>query len=153
VLNARQDREESELIAAAGQPGCITVATSMAGRGTDIACAPEVLARGGLHVILCQLNASPRIDRQFIGRAGRQGQPGSVQRMLALDFALVRRWWPQWWLRVLSSRGVPAGLANTTLWLAQRQESFTQYCDRVKLRRVTAVEERDLTFSRRIPNE
>nr|WP_236600056.1 preprotein translocase subunit SecA [Ramlibacter alkalitolerans] len=150
VLNARQDREESELIAAAGEPGRVTVATSMAGRGTDIACAPQVLACGGLHVILCQLNPSPRIDRQFIGRAGRQGQPGSVQRMLALDFALVRRWWPAWWLRWLARHGPPAGLSKATLWLAQRQDSFTQYCDRVKLRRVTAAQERDLTFSRRI---
>src|SRR5690606_14021044 len=68
VLNARQDREESRLIAAAGEPGRITVATSMAGRGTDIPCDPAVLARGGLHVILCQVNASARIDRQFLGR-------------------------------------------------------------------------------------
>lgn len=150
VLNARQDRDESRLIAAAGQPGQVTVATSMAGRGTDIACHPDVLARGGLHVILCQVNASPRIDRQFLGRAGRQGQPGSVQRLVALDFALLRKWWPAWWLQALARHGIPRSLANVTLRAAQRRESFTQRSLRVKLCQAAASEERDLTFSRQV---
>jgi preprotein translocase subunit SecA len=153
VLNARQDQDESRLIAAAGQAGCITVATSMAGRGTDIVCTPEVLERGGLHVILCQLNASTRIDRQFLGRAGRQGQPGSVQRMLALDFALLRRWWPAWWLDWLARQPAAGTLANVTLWLAQYRESFTYRYERVKLGRIAASEERDLTFSRQVQHE
>lgn len=152
VLNARQDRDESELIAAAGQPGQVTVATSMAGRGTDIGCHPQVLEQGGLHVILCQVNASARIDRQFIGRAGRQGQPGSVQRMVAADFALFRKWWPTWWLRRLSGRVSPM-LTNLTVTVAQRRESFTQRKDRVKLCQLAAVEERDLTFSRQVKHE
>jgi preprotein translocase subunit SecA len=150
VLHARQDRGESELVAAAGQPGCITVATSMAGRGTDIACAPEVLEQGGLHVILCQLNASARIDRQFAGRAGRQGQPGSVHRMAALDFPLLRRWWPAGWLRWLARRRVPGVVAFATVALAQARQSFTERNERVKLCRVVAAEERDLTFSRQV---
>ena len=150
VLNARQDREEAQLIAAAGQAGKVTVATSMAGRGTDIACAPEVLEKGGLHVILCQLNASARIDRQFLGRAGRQGQPGSVHRMLALEFALVRKAWPAAWLRWLAGRSRTSGLAKLTIWLAQRRESFTQRYERVKLSRVAESVERDLTFSRQV---
>lgn len=150
VLNARQDQDESRLIAAAGEPGQVTVATSMAGRGTDIACHPDVLARGGLHVILCQVNASARIDRQFLGRAGRQGQPGSVQRLVALDFALLRKWWPAWWLDLLRRRGMPRSLSNVTVWAAQRRESFTQRSLRVKLCQVAAVEERDLTFSRQV---
>lgn len=153
MLNARQDAGESELIAAAGEPGRITVATSMAGRGTDIACAPDVLARGGLHVILCQVNASARIDRQFVGRAGRQGQPGSVQRMAALDFALVQRWWPAWWLRWLARRPPGPKLSFATLWLCQVRESFTQRRERVKLCRVAAAEERELTFSRQVQHE
>ncbi|MCC2673803.1 MAG: prepilin peptidase [Ramlibacter sp.] len=148
VLNARQDRGESELIAAAGQPGQVTVATSMAGRGTDIACHPQVLERGGLHVILCQVNASARIDRQFLGRAGRQGQPGSVQRMVAADFALLQKWWPRWWLERLPANNTL--LANVTIGTAQRQESFTQRKDRVKLCQLAAHEERDLTFSRQV---
>jgi preprotein translocase subunit SecA len=150
VLNARQDRGESELIAAAGQPGRITVATSMAGRGTDIACSPEVLERGGLHVILCQVNASRRIDRQFVGRAGRQGQPGTVQRLAALDFALLQRWWPARWLRLLARREIPELLAKLTLSYAQARQSFTERYQRVKLCRIAASEERDLTFSRQV---
>ncbi|NML45814.1 hypothetical protein HHL11_18850 [Ramlibacter sp. G-1-2-2] len=153
VLNARQDRDEAELIAAAGGHGRITVATSMAGRGTDIVCDALVLARGGLHVILCQLNASARIDRQFVGRAGRQGQPGSVQRLLAADFPLLVRWWPARWLRWLAHAGRPRALANVTLWLAQRRESFTHRYDRVKLSHVAASEDRDLTFSRQVLHE
>lgn len=150
VLHARQDRGESELVAAAGRPGCITVATSMAGRGTDIACAPEVLEQGGLHVILCQLNASARIDRQFAGRAGRQGQPGSVHRVAALDFPLLQRWWPAGWLRWLARRRVPGVVAFATVTLAQARQSFTERNERVKLCRVVAAEERDLTFSRQV---
>ena len=153
VLNARQDRDESLLIAAAGQHGCITVATSMAGRGTDIACAADVLELGGLHVILCQLNASARIDRQFLGRAGRQGQPGSVRRMLALDFALLQRWWPAAWLRWLGGRPAGRTLAKITLSLAQYGQSFTNRYERVKLGRIAASEERDLTFSRQVQHE
>lgn len=148
VLNARQDREESELIAAAGDAGRITVATSMAGRGTDILCTPEVLANGGLHVILCQLNASGRIDRQFLGRAGRQGQPGSAERMLALDFPLLRRWCPRWWLRVVERRGAASMLGKITLRWVQWRQSFTDRYERVKLSRVASAEERELTFSR-----
>jgi preprotein translocase subunit SecA len=153
VLNARQDSDESRLIAAAGQPGRITVATSMAGRGTDIACAPEVLARGGLHVILSQLNASARIDRQFLGRAGRQGQSGSTHRMLAADFPLLKRWWPAWWLAWLGGRKSAGTLANITLSLAQFRESFTYRYERVKLGRIAASEDRDLTFSRQVQHE
>ena len=153
VLNARQDREESALVARAGEPGRITVATSMAGRGTDIPVAPQVLERGGLHLILCQLNASARIDRQFLGRAGRQGQPGSVHRMLAADFPLLRRWWPRWWLLWLArgtAHPVSSAIASVTLSIAQWRESFTLRYERVKLSRVADSQERELTFSRQV---
>jgi preprotein translocase subunit SecA len=85
VLNARQDRHEAHVIATAGQPGRITVATSMAGRGTDIALSEDVARNGGLHVVLCQANASRRIDRQFTGRAARRGEPGSCETLLSLE--------------------------------------------------------------------
>jgi preprotein translocase subunit SecA len=153
VLNARQDHEEGRLIAAAGGVGRITVATSMAGRGTDIRCEPSVLERGGLHVILCQVNASARIDRQFLGRAGRQGQPGSVQRMLAADAPVLRRWWPDWWLHLLTRARVPELLSKFTLSLAQRCESFTLRYHRVILSRMAHSVERDLTFSRQVQHE
>ena len=89
LLNARCDSHEAAVVAAAGMAGAITVATSMAGRGTDIALPPEVAARGGLHVICCQQNGTPRIDRQLIGRCARQGEPGSAERAIALDGRLL----------------------------------------------------------------
>jgi len=104
LLNARHDRAEAEIVAAAGGPGRITVATSMAGRGTDIALDPAVARRGGLHVILCQANASSRIDRQFIGRCARRGEPGSCETLHVLDARLPRRGAelrPAWLARLL----------------------------------------------------
>ena len=148
VLNARQDREESDIVGAAGAPGRITVATSMAGRGAHIPLGAEVLASGGLHVILCQLNASARIDRQFLGRAGRQGQPGSCEVMVALDFPLLRRWLPAPWQKLLRVAGVPAWLARTSLRSAQALEGFTRMQQRVTLARHAEHEERVLNFSR-----
>jgi len=85
VLNARQDSQEAEVIGQAGQPGRITVATNMAGRGTDILLAPAVRDAGGLHVILTEFHDSARIDRQLYGRAGRQGEPGSFEAIVSLD--------------------------------------------------------------------
>jgi preprotein translocase subunit SecA len=85
LLNARQDAEEAAVIAAAGRPGQVTVATNMAGRGTDIGLDPEVRAAGGLHVILTEFHESRRIDRQLFGRAGRQGDPGSHESLVSLD--------------------------------------------------------------------
>lgn len=85
VLNARQVAAESKIIAAAGQAGRITVATNMAGRGTDILLGEGVASLGGLHVICTELHDSARIDRQLIGRCGRQGDPGSFRQFLALD--------------------------------------------------------------------
>lgn len=103
VLNARQDRDEAGLVAAAGQAGRITVATNMAGRGTDILLGEGVAARGGLHVILTEYNESRRIDRQLIGRCARQGDPGSAQAIVSLDDELfvahapnLRAWLAAW---------------------------------------------------------
>lgn len=79
VLNARHDQREAEIVAQAGCAGMVTVATRMAGRGTDIALDSSALAAGGLHVIHCQRNESRRMDRQLLGRAARQGLPGSTE--------------------------------------------------------------------------
>lgn len=85
VLNARHDADEAEIIAAAGTLGAVTVATNMAGRGTDIELSDEARAAGGLHVILTEFHDTARIDRQLYGRAGRQGDPGSCEAITALD--------------------------------------------------------------------
>ncbi len=96
VLNANFDKDEAELIALAGRGSkheggpAVTVATNMAGRGTDILLDDEAREAGGLHVILTEMHTAKRIDRQFIGRAGRQGDPGSSQAFVSLDDELIR---------------------------------------------------------------
>ena len=90
LLNARQDGEEAAVIARAGEAARVTVATNMAGRGTDIALADGVAARGGLHVILTECHSSARVDRQLFGRGARQGDAGSAEMILAADDELLR---------------------------------------------------------------
>jgi preprotein translocase subunit SecA len=104
VLNARQDALESETVAAAGQKGCITVATNMAGRGTDIGLGQGVSALGGLHVILTEFHDSCRIDRQLFGRAGRQGDEGSYEAIVSLEDELFARYVPRlaWFAKYVS---------------------------------------------------
>jgi len=90
VLNAHQVAVEAEIVSKAGQPGKVTVATNMAGRGTDIKLADGVMEAGGLHVICTELHDSARIDRQLVGRCGRQGDPGTVRQFLSLDDDCIR---------------------------------------------------------------
>ncbi|MBI5725648.1 MAG: preprotein translocase subunit SecA [Planctomycetes bacterium] len=89
VLNAVRHADEAGIVAQAGQPGKITVATNMAGRGTDIKLGPGVRELGGLHVIATERHESRRIDRQLFGRTGRQGDPGSAQAFVSLEDELV----------------------------------------------------------------
>ncbi len=89
VLNARQVEHEAEIVAQAGQSGMITVATNMAGRGTDIKLGPGVAELGGLHVISAELHDSARIDRQLFGRCGRQGDPGSTRLYISAEDQLL----------------------------------------------------------------
>ena len=117
ILNARQDRREAEIVASAGQPGRVTVATNMAGRGTDIQLHPAVREAGGLHVILTEYHESRRIDRQLFGRAGRQGDPGSYESIVALDDELFQRFAGKQFLRIVTSglrltKKVPTGLGR-----------------------------------------
>ncbi len=98
VLNARQDKEEAEIIAQAGQQGQITVATNMAGRGTDIRLGPGVANLGGLHVIATERHDARRIDRQLFGRCGRQGDPGTCEAIVSLEDELVTVYGGRIWL-------------------------------------------------------
>jgi len=90
VLNAKRHKEEAEIVAYAGQPGAVTIATNMAGRGTDIKLGPGVTEAGGLHIVGTERHESRRIDRQLRGRSGRQGDPGSSRFYLSLEDDLLR---------------------------------------------------------------
>ena len=95
LLNGRQDRAEAEIIARAGHRGAVTIATNMAGRGTDIVLGPGVAELGGMHVIGVECHESGRIDRQLLGRAGRQGDPGSGRFFVSADDPLLVRFAPR----------------------------------------------------------
>ncbi|PHN04024.1 preprotein translocase subunit SecA [Flavilitoribacter nigricans DSM 23189 = NBRC 102662] len=90
ILNAKQHQREAEIVAEAGKPGNVTIATNMAGRGTDIKISDQVKAAGGLAIIGTERHDSRRIDRQLRGRAGRQGDPGSSQFYVSLEDKLMR---------------------------------------------------------------
>ena len=90
VLNAKLHQREAEIVANAGQSGVVTIATNMAGRGTDIKLSPEVRAAGGLAIIGTERHESRRVDRQLRGRAGRQGDPGSSVFFVSLEDDLMR---------------------------------------------------------------
>ncbi|MDR1958417.1 MAG: preprotein translocase subunit SecA [Planctomycetaceae bacterium] len=89
ILNANHVEEEAAIVAQAGEAGRVTVSTNMAGRGTDIKLPDEIRELGGLHVICTEMHDSARIDRQLIGRCGRQGDPGTYRQYLALDDELL----------------------------------------------------------------
>ncbi|MDB5036225.1 MAG: preprotein translocase subunit SecA [Chlorobi bacterium] len=90
VLNAKQHAREAEIVTGAGQKGAVTIATNMAGRGTDIKLGPGVKDLGGLHILGTERHEARRIDRQLRGRAGRQGDPGSSQFFISLEDDLMR---------------------------------------------------------------
>ena len=94
LLNGRQDKDEADIVAAAGRSGAITVATNMAGRGTDIRLGDRVPAAGGLHVIATGHHESRRVDRQLIGRCARQGDPGSSRIFVSAEDLMIRRYSP-----------------------------------------------------------
>lgn len=153
LLNARQDSQEADIIARAGQPGQVTVATNMAGRGTDIRLGPGVEARGGLHVILTEFHESRRIDRQLYGRAARQGDRGSCEAIVSLEdevyavnvprfTAIVRRWKA---LRMPGSRM----LCGVLRWMAQRSAEKRGALARIENLRTDGRLDQVLAFSGR----
>jgi preprotein translocase subunit SecA len=138
LLNAVQDADEAAHIAKAGQAGMVTIATNIAGRGTDIRLDAAATAAGGLHVIATMCNRSRRIDRQLFGRAARHGDPGSAQALLALDDALLVRLWPRFLLRLLAACArqgrVPIALAWPLFWVAQQLSQWQDQNQRRELR-------------------
>ena len=95
LLTAKQDKEEADIVATAGQEGQVLIATNMAGRGTDIKLSNKAKEAGGLHVLAVERNESVRIDRQLIGRGARQGQPGSAQFFVSADDFLIQHYSPE----------------------------------------------------------
>lgn len=108
LLNGKQDATEADILARAGQRGTITIATNLAGRGTDIRLAPEAAASGGLHVIVAECHDSTRVDRQLIGRGARQGDPGSAQTFVSAEDSLIQRFGP-WLARTMQRHATAAG--------------------------------------------
>ncbi|MBL9136862.1 MAG: preprotein translocase subunit SecA [Verrucomicrobiales bacterium] len=109
VLNAKYHQQEAEIVTRAGQAGAVTIATNMAGRGTDIKLGPGVAELGGLHVIGTERHESRRVDRQLRGRCSRQGDPGSSRFFVALEDDLMRLFGPERILRYLGRLGVKEG--------------------------------------------
>ncbi len=122
VLNARQDQQEADIVATAGNPRQVTVATNMAGRGTDIPLATGVADAGGLHVIATSRNEAKRIDRQLFGRCARQGDPGSYQSILSLDDELLLKNCRPWLLKLMKGKRLQQyGLDQTQQRIERRQ--------------------------------
>ena len=111
VLNAKQHEREASIVEDAGQPGVVTIATNMAGRGTDITLGKGVKEAGGLHIIGTERHESRRVDNQLRGRSGRQGDPGSSQFFLSLEDDLMRIFAPEWVGNFLQKMGMKDGEA------------------------------------------
>lgn len=109
VLNAKQHAREADVVAEAGKPGTVTIATNMAGRGTDIKLTPESKAAGGLAIIGTERHESRRVDRQLRGRAGRQGDPGSSQFFVSLEDNLMRMFMPERIAKIMDKLGLQEG--------------------------------------------
>ena len=125
VLNARHDKEEATIIARAAEPGRITVATNMAGRGTDIRLGPGVADVGGLHVIATERHDARRIDRQLFGRCARQGDPGTHAAILSFEDNLITAQLPRWCRRAVAlvmrpGKKVRSPLGRCIFAIAQR---------------------------------
>jgi preprotein translocase subunit SecA len=109
VLNAKYHQREAEIVAEAGKPGTVTIATNMAGRGTDIKLTPESKASGGLAIIGTERHESRRVDRQLRGRAGRQGDPGTSQFFVSLEDSLMRLFGSERIAKLMDRMGLEEG--------------------------------------------
>ena len=144
IINAVRSEEEAAIIAEAGKFEAITVATNMAGRGTDIKIAEKVCKIGGLHVVATECNPSSRIDRQLFGRAARQGDPGSASRYASFEDELLRRNLPLALLPLLRHLGFFSALV--VRW-AQFIAGRKAYRSRLSVQRTDTWLEESLGFS------
>jgi preprotein translocase subunit SecA len=150
VLNAHHDGEEAAIIAQAGQSSRVTVATNMAGRGTDIKLGPGVASLGGLHVILTEFHEAARIDRQLIGRGGRQGDPGSFEIIASLDDDLITNFGRplKQILGFDSSASLPKSVARGIRWYAQTRAQRLHYRMRRQTLRFQDDRDKALAFAK-----
>ncbi len=133
VLNAKPEQaaREAEIVAKAGEPGAVTIATNMAGRGTDIVLGPGVAARGGLHIVGTERHEARRVDNQLRGRAGRQGDPGSSRFYTSFEDEVMRRFAPESMQRWLQRVGMEEDMAieskMVTRWIEKAQKRVEEF--------------------------
>jgi preprotein translocase subunit SecA len=152
LLNATRLQEEANIVALAGQKNQITIATNMAGRGTDIKLGSGVPELGGLHVIATERHESGRVDRQLFGRSGRQGDPGSAQAFVSMEDELLRRYLPAtfhkqlaaWVTRTLPNHRRAASLGFT---FAQRNAQRIAYRQRIAVLKMDDWLDEALSFA------
>jgi len=157
VLNAKQHQREAEIVSHAGLPGIVTIATNMAGRGTDIKLGPGVREAGGLHIVGTERHEARRIDRQLRGRAGRQGDPGSSLFFLSLEDDLMRLFGSDRIASIMERMGLKEGeviqhsMITRSVERAQRKVEENNFGIRKRLLEYDNVmnQQREVIYSRR----
>ncbi|MGB3616534.1 MAG: preprotein translocase subunit SecA, partial [Catalinimonas sp.] len=157
VLNAKYHQREAEVVARAGQPGTVTIATNMAGRGTDIKLTAESKSAGGLAIIGTERHEARRVDRQLRGRAGRQGDPGASQFFVALDDNLMRIFGTDRIAKVMDRMGLEEGeviqhsMVTKSIERAQRKVEENNFSIRKRLLEYDDVmnAQREVIYTRR----
>lgn len=157
VLNAKLHQKEAEIVAEAGKPGTVTIATNMAGRGTDIKLTPESKAAGGLAIIGTERHESRRVDRQLRGRSGRQGDPGSSQFFVSLEDNLMRLFGSDRIARLMDRMGLEEGeviqhaMITSSIERAQRKVEENNFGMRKRLLEYDDVmnAQREVVYKRR----
>ncbi|MFR9502930.1 MAG: preprotein translocase subunit SecA [Rikenellaceae bacterium] len=157
VLNAKQHQAEAQVVAEAGRPGQVTIATNMAGRGTDIKLTAEVKAAGGLAIIGTERHDSRRVDRQLRGRAGRQGDPGSSQFFVSFEDNLMRLFGSERISSIMDKMGledgevIQAGVMTKTIERAQKKVEENNFGVRKRLLEYDDVmnSQREVIYTRR----
>ncbi|KQS25374.1 preprotein translocase subunit SecA [Dyadobacter sp. Leaf189] len=157
VLNAKQHQREAEVVAEAGKPGTVTIATNMAGRGTDIKLTPEAKKAGGLAIIGTERHESRRVDRQLRGRSGRQGDPGSSQFFVSLEDNLMRLFGSDRMAKVMDRMGleegevIQSGMITKSIERAQKKVEENNFGMRKRLLEYDDVMnyQRDAIYTRR----
>jgi len=157
VLNAKQHKKEADIVAQAGNPGQVTIATNMAGRGTDIKLSEEVKSAGGLAIVGTERHDSRRVDRQLRGRAGRQGDPGSSQFYVSLEDNLMRLFGSERIAKMMDKMGLKEGeviqhsMISKSIERAQKKVEENQFGVRKRLLEYDDVmnAQREVVYKRR----